>query len=49
MTILDRLRRWFSRGRGDPVMSSPPQEAQFGVTSQGQENKLLDEGKTPRS
>lgn len=48
MTLLDRLRLWFARRRGDPVMSSPPEEAQLELTSREQEHKLLNEGKSPR-
>ena len=48
MTLFDRLRLWFARRRGDPVLSSPSQEAQLELTSREQEDKLLNEGKTPR-
>lgn len=49
MRVVDRIRRWFAKRRGDPVMSSPPQEAQLGLTSREQGDTLLDEGKTPRT
>jgi hypothetical protein len=49
MSVFDRLRLWFARRRGDPVMSSPTQEAQLELTSREQEGKLLDQGKTARS
>ena len=49
MFVFDRLRLWFARRRGDPVMSSPAQEAQLVLTSHEQEDKLLDQGTTPRS
>jgi len=46
MSVLDRLRLWFARRRGDPVLSSPPQKDQLEMTSREQVDKLLDEGKT---
>jgi hypothetical protein len=49
MTILDRLRLWFARRRGDPVLTSPPEKVQLELTSREQADKLLDEGRTPPS
>jgi hypothetical protein len=48
VTLFDRIRLWFARRRGDPVLGSPDQESQLELTSREQQGKLLDEGKTPR-
>jgi hypothetical protein len=47
MNIFDRLRLWFAKRRGDPVMSSPDQLSQLELTSQEQQEELLDEGRLP--
>jgi len=47
VNLLDRLRLWFARGRGGPVLSPRSEEAQLELTSREQEGKLLDEGKAP--
>ena len=48
VNLLDRLRLWFAKRRGDPMLSSPPDDAQLELTSREQAGELLDEGKTPR-
>jgi hypothetical protein len=45
MNIFDRLRLWFNKRRGDPLMSSPDQLSQLELASGEQEEQLLDEGR----